>query len=141
MIALATIGGTGAILADGPCGARLAEAGRTDYTIVVPACASACDRFAAEELRRFLGESTGADFPIVAEGEAQNRKTFELGTARARQIVVEAQVASLREEACRYKIAADGTYEAFNEERRRARQPPPHRFRGACARGDRDDQR
>jgi len=109
VIALAVVGGFGAILADGPCGARLAETGRTDYAIVVSADASACDRFAAEELRRFLGESTGADVPIVAEGESRNRKTIELGTARARQIVGEAQVALLREEECRYKITADGT--------------------------------
>ena len=70
-----------------PCGALLAEAGRTDYAIVVANGVDACDRFAAEELRRFLGESTGADFPIVANGAAAGSKTIELGTMRARQIV------------------------------------------------------
>ena len=89
--------------------ARLACDGHTDYAIVVAAGADACDRFAAEELRRFLGESTGADFPVVADGAPARGKTIELGTGRAQDIIGRARVAALREEECRYTIAADGT--------------------------------
>ena len=44
---------------------KLAENGKTDYTIVVPSNASAVDQFAAKELAFFLKEITGAVFPIA----------------------------------------------------------------------------
>lgn len=51
---------------------KLAENGKTDYTIVVPSNASAVDQFAAKELAFFLKEITGAVFPIAntAKGSA-----------------------------------------------------------------------
>ena len=86
-------------------GVRLAADGRTDYVIAVSPEADDCDRFAAEELRRFLGESTGADFEIVTGDGAPGRKAVELGTERARMLVGLPRVASLREEESIYKIA------------------------------------
>ena len=44
---------------------RLAENGKTNYKIVVPAKASAVDKFAAQELQFFLKQISGADFKIV----------------------------------------------------------------------------
>lgn len=88
---------------------RLADDGRTEYVISVSADASACDMFAARELRLFLGRSTGADFPIVTNAAATGTKTIELGTGRARQIIGQARTAALREEECVYRITADGT--------------------------------
>lgn len=89
-------------------GALLAVDGKTDYTIAVSPDAGACDRFAARELAQFLKESTGAEFP-VATGAAAGSRTIELGTEKARQIVGEARVASLREEECVYKVDGGGT--------------------------------
>lgn len=48
---------------------QLAASGRTDYKIIISASASQPDRHAAEELARFLGEITGAEFPIAADDE------------------------------------------------------------------------
>ncbi len=48
----------------------LARDGQTEYRIVVAGDAIAPERYAAEELSRFLAESTGAEFPIVGPEEA-----------------------------------------------------------------------
>ena len=45
---------------------KLAENGKTDYTIVVPANASEVNKYAASELAFFLKEITGVQFPIAA---------------------------------------------------------------------------
>ncbi len=58
--------------ADGGAAVRaglLAEGGTTAYRIVLAPDAIAPERYAAEELARFLGESTGATFAIVTAGE------------------------------------------------------------------------
>jgi len=67
----------------------LVRDGKTDFTIVLPASASKTDRFAAEELRNHLKESTGADFPVKDEPFAGS-KTIQLGTHRAREIAIAA---------------------------------------------------
>ncbi|MBQ9502500.1 MAG: DUF4838 domain-containing protein, partial [Lentisphaeria bacterium] len=65
---LLTLAATGLALAAAPL--KLAENGKTDYKIVVPAQASAVDKFAAKELQLFLKKITSADFPVVAEGKS-----------------------------------------------------------------------
>ena len=45
---------------------KLAENGKTDYTIVVPANASEVNKYAANELAFFLKEITGVQFPVAA---------------------------------------------------------------------------
>lgn len=55
-----------------PAGAQsliLADAGVTSYRIVVAEAAPESTRYAAEELQRFLGEMTGARFPVGSDAE------------------------------------------------------------------------
>ena len=47
----------------------LAQNGETNYKIVLAQDAAPPERHAAEELARFLHESTGVEFPIVTSGE------------------------------------------------------------------------
>lgn len=65
----------------------LAEDGVTTYSITVAADASPVDRYAAEELRAYLGAITDAEFPIVVEGESDvSGPVISVGdTALARQ--------------------------------------------------------
>ena len=65
---LLTLAVTGLALSAAPL--KLAEHGRTDYRIVVPATATAVDKFAAKELQFFLKKITSADFPVVNEGKS-----------------------------------------------------------------------
>ena len=48
----------------------LASGGKTDYVVLLPAAPTSQDENAAEELVRWLGEMTGAEFRTVREGEA-----------------------------------------------------------------------
>ncbi len=48
----------------------IADEGRSAATIVVPATASTTERFAAQELQRYLQAISGAELPIVGEGDA-----------------------------------------------------------------------
>ena len=61
----------------------LATAGKTDYVIVVPEKASIAETRAASELQLWLGEITGAEFPIVSDGETRQTRELSVGrTAR-----------------------------------------------------------
>lgn len=66
----------------------LARGGATDYVIVMPADATAVDRYAARELAFYLRQITGAEFPVLSESlpERESPTIFVgLGTeARAR---------------------------------------------------------
>lgn len=93
------------LLRGGAFAAVLAENGSTDYSIVLAPDASPTDRFAAEELKTFLEQSTTARFPIANSPVAG--KTIELGTAVARSIIGEASVNLLEDEECIYKIEGD----------------------------------
>lgn len=86
-------------------GAQIAADGKTDYSIRISADAAAPDRFAAEELKVFLEQSTGAIFPIVS-GTAKG-KTLEVGTVEARRLIGADRVAKMAEEECAYAIAGD----------------------------------
>ena len=48
----------------------LARSGKADCVILLPAAPTTQERKAADELKRWLGEMTGADFKVVREGEA-----------------------------------------------------------------------
>ena len=52
---------------------RLANNSTTDYTIVLPDTASAVQQTAANELTSFLNQVTGAEFPILTEGQVGER--------------------------------------------------------------------
>jgi len=52
---------------------ELVKDGKTEYVIVVAKEAPQPDRFAAEELQRYLEKSTGAVFPIVTEMPANGK--------------------------------------------------------------------
>jgi len=60
----------------------IAENGRSDYKIVVSREASPSERHAAEELRGFLKEMTGADLPILTDEVGMNGKEIILGRNR-----------------------------------------------------------
>ena len=51
----------------------LADRGATDYTIVLSDTASAVQQTAARELASFLNQVTGAEFPILSEGQVDER--------------------------------------------------------------------
>ncbi len=55
------------------CGAHaarvLAKTGETSYRIITPAAPTGADAFAAQELAKFLKQSTGAEFAIISEAE------------------------------------------------------------------------
>ena len=84
----------------------LANHGRTEHRIVIPVEANPTDRFAAEELKTFLGESTGADFPIVTESGSPSaaKRTIEIGTAWARAQVARVHPAALEDEESVYVV-------------------------------------
>ncbi|MFZ4795016.1 MAG: DUF4838 domain-containing protein, partial [Blastocatellia bacterium] len=53
--------------------------GSTDYTIVIGAQASDSERWAAQELQRWLGEVSGAQFPIRTASEATGNRLIVVG--------------------------------------------------------------
>ncbi len=57
----------------------LAQHRKTDYRIVIAEHPSPSVFHAAEELKRFLGEISGADFPIVFDGEKQTECEIVVG--------------------------------------------------------------
>lgn len=67
----------------------LARGGASEYVIVIAREASAPTRFAAEELQRFLGEITGAAFPVRADTEPMGSHEILVGdSAHLRQLGV-----------------------------------------------------
>ena len=57
----------------------LAADRKTDYVIVIPSAATAAETRAAEELRLWLGETTGAEFRIVADREPVRPRELSVG--------------------------------------------------------------
>lgn len=58
---------------------KLAEAGKSDFTIVLSKEASASEKHAAQELQKFLREISGAELPIATEGENPSTPMIVLG--------------------------------------------------------------
>lgn len=62
----------------------LATEGQTDYVIVIPAAPSAFETRAADELQLWLGQITGATYPIVPDSTEVRERELSVGrTARA----------------------------------------------------------
>ena len=62
-------------------GLEIAAQGRTDYVIAISADASPSERFGAGELADFLGQISGARFPIVETAEPPARAIVVGGLA------------------------------------------------------------
>ncbi len=77
-------------------------------TIVVRAGASACERYAAEELRDFLKRQTGVSLPIAGDTHALPARAILLGATRHTKDLLgaSASVDGLGEEGFRLKAAA-----------------------------------
>lgn len=60
----------------------LAVQGKTGYVIVIPETATAPEKKAAEELRSWLGQITGAEFPIVADTESAQSRELSVGRTK-----------------------------------------------------------
>ncbi len=95
-----------------PAGSRggpmtLAEDGRTDYVIVIPAKPTTQEQKAAEDLALWLGEITGSRFRIVTDATRAIATEISIGrTNRLRRANVDQAEADLGEEG--YAIAVKG---------------------------------
>lgn len=58
---------------------QLAKDGKTEYRILIPAAATLPERRAADELRLWLGEITGAEFAITDDPEIAGEKSLRIG--------------------------------------------------------------
>lgn len=76
---------------------NLAEAGKTQATIVVPDRASGTVQHAAEELAAYLERISDAKFPIVAESEAAAGARIDVGLTGAARKSLPADLASCEE--------------------------------------------
>jgi hypothetical protein len=85
----------------------LAQDGRTNYAIVIPAAPTPQDRKAAEELARWLGEMTGATFATVPDTQAPRAREISVGhTSRVAQAKPAITTPDLGDEG--YSIAVRG---------------------------------
>ncbi len=77
----------------------LAEQGTTEYVIVIAEDASPSTRYGAEELQRFLGEISGASFPIRTDAEPMAPHEIILGdSAHLRQVDTHVDFGALGDE-------------------------------------------
>ena len=87
-ILLLLVGLAASLLAAPEAPLQLADGGKTAYKIVLPADAIEPERHAAAELAAFLKQSTGADFPIVAETDAGDGPCVLVGFGSKAQALV-----------------------------------------------------
>ena len=88
---------------------KLANDGRTEFTIVLADDASPSTRYAASELQRFLKEITGAEFAIRPDKEPLSAREIVLGdNAHLRQLGVSIDFAKLGREG--YVIRTVGSH-------------------------------
>ena len=86
----------------------LTEDGRSEYRIVIPGAASEPERKAADELRRFLWQVTGAELPIVTDDQPAASHEIVLGDSlRLRQTGVEVDWAKLGDDGFRILTRGD----------------------------------
>ncbi|MEN6452381.1 MAG: DUF4838 domain-containing protein [Thermoguttaceae bacterium] len=77
-------------------GLLLADAGRTDYRIVVADDASSSTKHGVEELQKFLEQISGARLPILSDREPLSDREIILGdNAHLRQLNLAGEIASL----------------------------------------------
>lgn len=53
--------------------------GRSDYTVIIPANAGECTRYAAEELCTFVKKCTGAELPVITDSEYTGGRFISFG--------------------------------------------------------------
>src|SRR5438270_6589263 len=74
----------------------LADGGKSPYRIIVPTSALPSERYAAEELQKYLEKLSGASLPIAADSEAPDSNEILLGdNARLAKLGLEIDFASL----------------------------------------------
>jgi len=78
VMAVGLIPWTGAAAGKQATKIALAAGGHTEYVIVIADHARVTHTHAAQELARFLGEITGADFPVMEEGQYRQSLTSPL---------------------------------------------------------------
>ena len=61
-------------------GLTLVRGGQSSYSIVIPAGATACERLAAGELQKFLGEMSGVRLPVAREAGQTARLSIRIRT-------------------------------------------------------------
>ena len=87
----------------------LAENGRTAYRIVLSGTASAAERTAAQTLADYLGQITGASFPVVTDDAAPAEKEIAVG-ATNRDIPALGDRAAMDDDAVRILTAGERLY-------------------------------
>lgn len=74
----------------------LAEKGKSEYRIVISASAIPSERYAADELQRYLERMTGARFPLVLDSDPASSKEILIGdNARLRKLNLQGECAQL----------------------------------------------
>src|SRR5260221_22103 len=63
----------------GAAGLTITDQGKSKYRIVVPASAIPSERYAAEELQRYIEKMSGAKLPIVTDAEPRAAHEILLG--------------------------------------------------------------
>lgn len=87
-------------------GIKLAENGRSEYTIVLSMNASPSEKHAARELSNFLHQITGAQFPIVTESGWCPKRMIVLGDGNtAKSLGVSIDIKDLGDEGFTIKTA------------------------------------
>jgi len=97
---------------------RLVERGRSNYRIVVADEASPSVRYTAEELQRFLFETSGASLPIVSDRGPLTRYEIVVGdNAHLREAGVAVDVAALGQEGYYLKTVGQRLFIVGSEKR------------------------
>lgn len=63
-----------------PNAITLAQDGRSDFSLVIPANASATEEFSAQELQRYIRQATGAKLPVVRSSSRISGAAIYVGT-------------------------------------------------------------
>ncbi len=79
-----------------PAAITLADKGKSEYRIVIPANAIPSERYAADELQRYLERMTGARFPLALDSDRSTSREILVGdTARLRKLKLQDACAKL----------------------------------------------
>lgn len=106
-LAIMSVAGLSAVAASGdPLDLLSVRSGRPAYAIVIPAKASPCERYAAEELQSYLEKIGNIRLPIEAEREPPPARAILVGRTRyAADVVTEAERQNLGPDGFRLKTA------------------------------------
>lgn len=97
----------GMVAADPAAPLVLADAGKTTYQVVVAKDAQPAERYAAEELARFLSEISGAAFTArqLDAAETPGPQTIRVGAGAAGELVTQAEIDRLGQEGYLYRTS------------------------------------